>query len=143
VGLRDYDKAIDAAKAETRKLLQQRATIDARLAQLTKTIAALTPLVKRTSENDRSSGTATAGKGLCLPGAGITAAIRQMLTTHSGPLSPRQIREWLNQEGFDINSYASGLTLIHNTLKRLQTQGEVDLVRTPHGITAYPSQKGE
>ncbi|MGO9084065.1 MAG: hypothetical protein ACLQBK_02475 [Candidatus Sulfotelmatobacter sp.] len=132
-----YRSAIEAAKAETQTLLQQRATIDARLAQLKKTIESLSCLLEDTSEYELLWEAAGAGMLGAIADSGITDAIRQLLSRFRGPLTPVQIRDRLAKEGFDINSYASGLTVIHNTLKRLERQGEITLVRSPDGIAAY------
>ena len=135
---------MEAAHSETRRLLRQRAAIDTRLAMLKKSIDALARLL----ENKAEIGGKAQPNVPTLPKLeaddGITTAIRKLLKAHGGPLSPLQVRSLLNEAGFDINSYASGLIVIHSTLKRLERQGEVTLVKTSDGLTAYPvPEEGE
>jgi hypothetical protein len=133
----DYQKAIEAAQTETRSLLEQRTAIDIRLTQLQKTIENLSTLLGETPEYEIDP--AAAGMlGIPISDAGISDAIRQLLAKSGAPLSPVEIRDRLDKEGFDINGYASGLTVIHNTLKRLERQREIGIVRSPNGIRAYP-----
>ena len=136
-----YRNAIETAQEETQALLKERATIDARLAQLKRTIESLSFLVQGTSAYESQCDPTAAGMLGEIADSGITDAIRKLLSGFGAPLSPVQLRDALAREGFDINSYASGLTVIHNTLKRLERQGEVTLVRSPNGITAYALPK--
>jgi hypothetical protein len=136
-----YKNAIEAAQAETQTLLQQRASIDARLAQLRRTIESLSSLVKDTPEYDPTCEASPAGTRIAIAESGITDAIRQLLSRFRAPFTPVRLRDALAKEGFDISSYASVLTVIHNTLKRLEKQGEVTLVRSPDGIVAYALPK--
>jgi hypothetical protein len=136
----DYFKAFEAAQAETRSLLEQRAAIDTRLVQLQKTIETLSSLLAPTPEYQAMMMEAAAAgmMGVPISDTGISDAIRQLLAKSGAPLSPVEIRDRLDKEGFDINSYASGLTVIHNTLKRLERQKEIGIVKSPNGIKAYP-----
>lgn len=132
-----YAQAVEAARDEMAKLLKKRATIDARLSKLRNSIGALSRLLEKTPGYDAgkqpSSGRPSAEYG-------ITSAIRKLLLTY-GPLSTIELRARLNEEGFNINSYASGLTLIHNTLRRLEQQKEIRIERTPNGTMAHPQPK--
>jgi hypothetical protein len=64
---------------------------------------------------------------------GITGAIRLLLTTANVPLSPIQIRNDLKRHGFDLSDYVNAMTVIHNTLKRLESQGELLTVKDSAG----------
>jgi hypothetical protein len=139
----DYKKAIDTAQAETRTLLEERAAIDERLSQLQKTIKSLFSLLEGTPEYEpMEMDPAAAGMlGIPISEAGITDAIRQLLNRDGAPLTPVQIRDRLQKEGFDINAYASGLAVIHNTLKRLERQKEIGIGKSANSITAFPLPK--
>jgi hypothetical protein len=53
---------------------------------------------------------------------GVTGAARQILAESTSPLSPPQLRQELTERG--LTRYADKLVLIHNTLLRLEKQGE-------------------
>lgn len=125
-----YIEAIRAAEGEISKLLEKRATIDSRLAKLRRSVTSLSQLLGNSSGWKPSEGMS----GVSVK-SGLTDAIRKLLHDES-PLSTRELRDCLNKEGFNIGAYASRLTIIHNTLKRLQQQGEIDLVKGPNGTTA-------
>jgi hypothetical protein len=128
-----YTQAIETAREEMHKLLRKRAIVDSRLAKLRRSIRVLSQLSESTSDH-KLGRKASTGLGLS-SGPGITDAIRKLLK--EGPLTTRELRHSLKYEGFDINAYASGLTIIHNTLKRLENQNEVYLEKGPNGTTAH------
>jgi hypothetical protein len=132
-----YAEAIETAREEVHKLLEKRAIIDSRLAKLRKSIRVLSQLSESTSSY-KLGRRASTGLGLSSE-PGITDAIRKLLKEE--PLTTRELREKLAGEGFNIDSYASGLTIIHNTLKRLQHQKEVHLDKGPNGTRAHLLQK--
>ena len=134
-----YKEAIKAAHVETQMLLRKRAQIDTRLMKLKRTIEALSRLIGHESEPEESPAE-LAGFS---KSDGATEAIRKVLVTHGGPLSPMEIRGILNHSGFPINEYASGLAVIYNTLKRLEKQGKATLLKSPNGTTAYPVPSDE
>jgi len=128
------ESVIRDAQDEIRKLAKQRAAIDSRLAKLRKSVRILTELLKD-APGYKPSNDPTESLGLFV-GSGLTEAIRKLLRTH-GSLSTRQLREKLKEHGLNINAYASGLTIIHNTLKRLEHQKEIYLEKGPNGTTAH------
>ena len=122
-----YEAALNKAKAELSELVQQRKQLEERIDQLNKSVEALSALV---DGKDHSAGL----PHLDLPdSAGITDAIREILKVHAMPMGAPSIRDALLAEGFDAKDYSNLLTVIHNTLKRLESQGEVYKVRTPLG----------
>jgi len=72
-----------------------------------------------------------------LPVGGISNAIRRILTGSRIPMSPTQIKTALSARGFDMGEYANPGAVIHNTLKRLEQQKELTVVRDPSGNLAY------
>jgi hypothetical protein len=117
-----YQKALRVAKKELQALLKERADLDIRITQLKQTVTNLAVLTGETSELEDTSD----------PNEGISNGIRRVLFTSSVPLTPPQIRDALVKAGFSMD-YSSVLTVIHNTLKRLEKQGEV--TQTPSGWT--------
>jgi hypothetical protein len=127
-----YENALVAASDEMQKLLKQRSEIDTRIAQLKKTMEALTALMAPSpSESDAMTFYDELGMGAQL---GISDAIRQVLRESKIPLSPTEIKAALANRGIDL-SYANPGTVIHNTLNRLERQGELIRVQNPAGQT--------
>lgn len=139
----DYKAALEEAQREMEELLQERMLLDMRLVHLKQTIDALTHLLApKPTEHASAMDAAIAGlAGEPISDVGITDAIRQLLTESTVPLSPVQIRTKLMNEGFDLGDYANKMAVIHNTLKRLERQGEVMTVCDSSGqIIAYASR---
>lgn len=118
----DYRKALHSARAEFEKLLQQRSDLDSRIIRLKQTIAGLVGLCE-------SDGGARKSLNHVMPlpprFMRLTSAIRQLLAESTSPLRPPDLRNALVNRGFNIAQYANKLAVIHNTLSRLEKQGEV------------------
>lgn len=132
----DYQKALLAAQSDIQQLLAQRTDIDARIAQLKSTVEHLSALLQEVPKFDatlwgRISDTSE--------GLGITDAIRQILQEGKMPFTALQVREALQQSGLDMD-YANTMAVIHNTLNRLEKQGEVVRFDNPSG-TIYAARK--
>jgi len=54
----------------------------------------------------------------------LTSAIRQLLAVSIAPMRPPDVRTALADQGFNLSQYANKLAVIHNTLGRLEKQGE-------------------
>jgi len=117
----EYKAALDAASREYERLLAERTELDARLARLHDTIASLVRLC---------------GYEPTVPW-GLTDAIRIILNRGGAPMTPLEIREQLRTAGFDLTRYASDLSAIHTTLKRLHKSGELQLIPQKDGVHAY------
>ena len=117
----EYRAALDSACREYERLLAQRADLDTQLAKLQDTIHALTRLC---------------GYSVTVPW-GLTDAIRIILKRGGAPLTPLEVREQLRLSGFDLTRYASDLSVIHTTLKRLHKAGELQLIPQKDGVHAY------
>ena len=117
----EYKAALDSACREYERLLAERADLDTRLAKLQDSIHALTRLC---------------GYEPTVPW-GLTDAIRIILNRGGGPMTPLEIRDQLRIVGFDLTRYASELSVIHTTLKRLHKAGELHLVPQKDGVHAY------
>jgi len=65
----------------------------------------------------------------------FTDAIRNVLQIFNCPLAAPTIRDRLLEMGFDLSKYKQELVPIHNTLRRLEEQGEVRTVKNEQGQT--------
>jgi hypothetical protein len=116
----DYLVTLALAQKELVRILQSRTALDERAAELKKTIEGLSSLIGGVADDPSANGTVGANLG------GISAAIRVVLReSESGPLPPTSIRDELVKLGVNLSEYASPMTVVHNTLGRLERQGEV------------------
>ena len=132
----NYKLALQSAREELEKLLKQRAKIDDRIAHLQRTVGGLAALCDETDHSkklrlDFAGLFDFSGRVPVQPEQGMTNAIRTILAKAQFPRTAPQIRDILSRAGFKMDEYASPLAPIHNTLKRLEKQGEA--TRTPGG----------
>jgi hypothetical protein len=133
-----YKQTLDMLRTERDELTGQRDSLNSRIAALTRSIEGLEVLC---DESDHSAGLLPesnadqAGADL-----GISDAIRKFLS--DSPLSVPDIRDSLVQVGFDPAAYSNILTVIHNTLRRLDKQGQAHPVTTPGGTTKWVAGPG-
>jgi len=137
-----YKQTLEMVRKELAELAVQRDSLNARIAALTRTAEGLAALC---DESDHSAGLLPESNiAFIASEIGISDAIRDILS--DSPLSVPDIRDSLVQKGFDPGHYASILTVIHNTLRRLEKQGQAHSVTTPGGGTKWvagPSEGGE
>jgi hypothetical protein len=96
----DYRALYDNAGSELARL-------EAEVAALKQTIAAIAPLVGESAPS------------------GLTDAVRTILAKADEPLSAGEIRDRLVGMGFDMKSYSNPLATIHTILRRLAESDEV------------------
>jgi hypothetical protein len=125
-----FRKALKDAESEVVRLTLYRASVDRKLAQLKATIAALSGLLEEPSKVEEDDPTA-------IGDLGISEAIRQVLREAGVGMTPAEVKAKLVEAKFDLSKYANASAVIHNTLKRLETQKEVASVRVPSGRDAY------
>ncbi|MBZ5508425.1 MAG: hypothetical protein LAO78_23445 [Acidobacteriia bacterium] len=116
----NYQKALENARQELERLLREQSERAVRIATLKQTIAALAALCGEPQDNSDLYPTVEPTMS-----AGLTDAIRAVMEKTITPLGATQIRDGLAAQGFDLSEYANELAVIHNTLNRLQRQGEV------------------
>ena len=104
-----YRAALDAALREYETLLQQKADLDARLAQVAESVGTLTRLCGYTPT----------------VAYGLTDACKTSLRCGGAPMTPLEVRDRLQSTGFDINRYSNPLAAIHTVLRRLTESGDV------------------
>jgi hypothetical protein len=105
----DYRRALDAAVREYERLIAQQTDLEARIAQLRHSIAALTKL---------------SGYEPTVP-IGLTDACRLVLRNADSPLTALEIRDRLKTIGVDLAKYSNPLASIHTVLRRMRESGEV------------------
>jgi len=127
----NYLKALRVARKELEGLRQERAQLDSRIAKLSKSIEGLASLSDNT---DVSAEVKTKLLELEISEAmGLTEAIRHIIAASYFGISPTDIRDNLVAEGFDPQKYSTMLTVIHNTLLRLERQVEIKRTMTLEG----------
>src|SRR4030095_1471795 len=105
----DYRRALEAAAREYEALTAQRAELDARIAQLEHSIAALTKLCGYEP-------TVTPG---------LPDVARLVLRNAAAPPTALEIRDRLDAVGINLDKYSNPLASIHTILKRMHESGEV------------------
>jgi hypothetical protein len=124
---------LEAGKKQMEDLLQEKTLLDLRIRHLSESLNALTFMLQ-----EKPAELAEEDVDNVFGETGITAAIRVLLSRSKVPLAPVQIRTELMNRGFDLSNYENAMAVIHNTLKRLDRQGELTTVRNPSGqIVAY------
>jgi hypothetical protein len=119
----EYTKAIAAAQAELEGLMVEKRRIDARISRLKATIETLSALSDERAADD----VAIHAMGAAFEeGIGPTDAIRAVLSFATKPMKVPEIRDVMRARNYDLGQYANELTVIHNTIKRMHTQGEVE-----------------
>ena len=118
----DYRKALHSARAEFDRLLQKRADLDSRIVRLKQTIAGLMGLCETVDKTRRRLNNVVPLPPRFMR---LTSAIRQLLAESAVPMRPPDLRDGLTNRGFNVTQYANKLAVIHNTLSRLERQGEV------------------
>jgi hypothetical protein len=131
----NYRLALQAAQTEMQDALQERSALDVKIATLKQTIEGLSALLQ-----DKPAEPAELPEEL-FGETGISGAIRFLLMRSEVPLTPVQIRHKLTEHAFDLSDYANAMAVIHNTLKRLDKQGELMTVKDASGQTiAYTTR---
>jgi hypothetical protein len=108
----EYRAALKAAREEIDVLRQERDALDARIARLRQTIAALEAVCDEAPSFDE----------------GLTEACRTVLKAASQPLSAVDVRGHLGALGLPMAKYSNPLASVHTVLKRLASAGEVSVV---------------
>ena len=124
-----YKQALESARVEFHALLDQRAEIEQRITRLRNTIQGLEALV---GEKDSSEEDAAVTEKM-----GLSDAIRKIVDVAKRPIKPTEIRDVLVTSGFDPGAYANLLTVVHNTLARLERQHQVQEIRIDGDVLGW------
>jgi len=132
------NSALEAAHQKLNKLLVERSRIDREIVDWKRVIDSLMAV----SENDEgdpsdvevSTLAAESGRTTIKFTDGVRMVLRQN-ANRDVPISVPEIRDQLTNLGFNFAKYAQPLVPIHNTLKRLEEQGEVSPLKNEQGQT--------
>src|ERR1035437_5514839 len=124
----DYKSWFENAKAELQRVREEKAELeralalrDQQIAALLQTMIAIAPLAgEEPPEAPAAAETET-------PPVGMTDAIRTILSKAREPLTAGEIRDRLEDTGFDMKSYSNPLATIHTVLRRLTESEKVDV----------------
>jgi hypothetical protein len=134
-----YLKALNDARKELEGLIQERAQLDDRIARLGKSIEGLASLC---DDADHSDDLKTKLVELELSETmGLSSAIRQIINASVFPVTAPALRDALVDEGFDPKKYSNMLTVIHNTLLRLEKQGEIHRASNMLGMRGWQATR--
>ena len=126
-----YADALAQARKDLEELTVEKFRIDAKIARLKSTIEIITAL---SDEQGDADVILKVLQGDFDESLGITDAIRGVMQRSSLPMTAPQIRDALEAHGYDISQYSSILTVIHNTIKRMDKQGEISAVHNSLGV---------
>lgn len=128
-----FKPALEQARKELATAIVERSTIENRILILKATVEGLSALCE--SEEAGEEDVVQVGGGLPPDGyiTSLTDAIRRVVSDAGCVLTPPQIRNGLLQMRLKLQKYKQPLVPIHNTLKRLESQGEVLAVKDENG----------
>jgi hypothetical protein len=122
------NKALSTAKAKLDELVEARKKIDREIVDWKKVLDSLSVVSGEVNE-ELPPDIDIAGVSSALK-LSFTDGIRTVLQITPGPMTAPQIRDRLiTNYGFDFSKYRQELVPVHNTLKRLEEQGEVETIR--------------
>lgn len=132
----NYKLALDTAREELQQVLNKQNELQRRATELKRTIEALSSLCEENPETNDAA--LEALEQMLLPELGITTGIRTILqeADRNGIIpNATDIRDALIEKKFDLSGYANALAVIHNTLNRLERQGEIEPRLTGWALT--------
>jgi hypothetical protein len=141
----DYRQALEKAYRDLQASLKERAALDTHIAHLRQTITGLSAL-SGVSPDAPDIYDHVPEDSVIENSWGITYHIKRALAASPIPLSAPQIKSAISKTEFQFD-YANALTVIHNTLRRLERQGEVIHTKSgwtrksPKGLTPPPSRR--
>jgi hypothetical protein len=126
-----FETALKEARKALKEALDDRSAIEHRIVSLKQTIEGLAALC----EPEPSGDVVQVGGGLYPESVtSLTDAIRKIFSESNEPmLTPPEVRDALLAMHVDLAKYKQPLVPIHNTLKRLEAQGELVPFRDDRG----------
>lgn len=119
--LASYRKALETARIERAKLLEEVAASEQKIASLDRTIAGLSELLGIGIETQ----------------VGLTEAISFIFRIYpNAVLTPLQLREKLAEQGIRISG-SNPMANVHTTLRRLEEKGEITDAQLADGSKGY------
>ena len=135
-----YERALDRACDELEALLNRGAKINARIKDLQRTVEILSKHVGKNTE--REARLMTIFAQISGPENRLTDAIKDALYSafnENGPrkLPPIQVRELLEERGFDFKDVTNPSANVNSALRRLARQGDLSVGVHQNGSTVY------
>lgn len=109
--------ALETAIEHRDSLISQRAEIEHELAQQNKAINTLSYLLGENTESE----------------FGLTDATLLAIRTSNIPLTPTEIRDRLQDMGYDMDSFSNAMASLHQVLIRLKDKGLITPISTTDG----------
>jgi ABC-type transporter Mla subunit MlaD len=122
----DLHNTIVKLRQELQELRKQRGHIERRMSNVN---IALRSLAREIENQEEREGLLREVNAARRKPAGLTQAISETLRQTHESLSPNEVREWLEREGFDLSEYSQPLATISVTLRRLEKRGCVKAAR--------------
>lgn len=111
----DYNQIIDESLRELRQRVNEREETDRRIGQLVKALRGLAPMLPGSERAELFASLKLARR----KGLGLTEIILDILRDSGVALSVSDIRDRMEDAGFDLAEYSQASSTIHNTLRRL------------------------
>jgi hypothetical protein len=125
-----YKQMLEQAKADYIGLqakigecLKEQAQLEKRLVGVRETIVALSKMLGEDFIEEDA--------------LGLTDAIRQAFKTYGSSLAPTDVKERLEQSGYDTAKYGNVMASVHSVINRLVSRGEIRSTGTIGGKPAY------
>jgi uncharacterized protein YhaN len=128
----DLHKTIVKLRQELQELGKQRSFIERRMSNVN---IALRSLAREVEDEEEREGLLREVNAARRKPGGMTQAISETLRQTPQSLSPNEVREWLEREGFDLSEYSQPLATISVTLRRLEESGRVKATRKGRNVT--------
>lgn len=130
----EYIRALDKAVADLDDRVQKRDILNAEIAGLRETVRVLSSRVPLTSERERQIVQLLATVDYATPN--LKDAIRSCLIRSGWGLTAIEVRNALEESGFNFDDFSNPLSACHATLKRMAIDKEVE-TGTKDGKTSY------
>lgn len=113
------EKIIEEKLKEISRLVEEREQIQSRISKLETAVRAFIELL----EDDVDQQIYTAKLTAVSKPLGITNAVKRALASAKSWLTPADVREILQEDGFPLSGYSNALAVLYTTLNRLTEQG--------------------
>jgi hypothetical protein len=111
----DFDQIIKESLAELHQRVEEREVIDKRISQLTKALRGLAVMLPEKGRTEFIDALKIGRR----KGLGLTEMILEILRDTKEPVSASDIRDRMEEMGFDFTDYSQPTSTIYNTLRRL------------------------
>jgi hypothetical protein len=122
----EFEKLLESALEKRSELLETRMEIERQIAQQGKTVEALSEILDMGVATD----------------LGFKDATTLVIRSAKAALAPTEIRDELRRLGYDIDSYSNPMASLHQVLKRLEAQNEIEEVQSLDSKKRYQAVAG-